>query len=197
MEDGFSRREACPMSRVSAAADFSYRDCELLSSTPGRGGYPAAARLSSAAAGKIVERRKSAPQVVHQRHMPSEPKKFHIPRKTKEKKALFQFVSTESREYEDMKTILTSGYIDSNSSGCFTYSNPRLVHSELLEKEFAEKRREMKADGRTDKELEESYCFLMTNSVKLPVLCEKGLTVGRSKNTVLGNPSKGRRHELI
>uniref|UniRef100_A0A096LQ54 Uncharacterized protein n=1 Tax=Poecilia formosa TaxID=48698 RepID=A0A096LQ54_POEFO len=118
-------------------------------------------------------------------------KKFHIPRKTKEKKALFQFVSTESREYEDMKTILTSGYIDSNSSGCFTYSNPRLVHSELLEKEFAEKRREMKADGRTDKELEESYCFLMTNSVKLPVLCEKGLTVGRSKNTVLGNPSKG------
>ncbi|XP_014827939.1 PREDICTED: protein TASOR [Poecilia mexicana] len=191
MEDGFSRREACPMSRVSAAADFSYRDCELLSSTPGRGGYPAAARLSSAAAGKIVERRKSAPQVVHQRHMPSEPKKFHIPRKTKEKKALFQFVSTESREYEDMKTILTSGYIDSNSSGCFTYSNPRLVHSELLEKEFAEKRREMKADGRTDKELEESYCFLMTNSVKLPVLCEKGLTVGRSKNTVLGNPSKG------
>ncbi|XP_023180983.1 protein TASOR-like [Xiphophorus maculatus] len=191
MEDGFSRREACPVRRVSAAADFSYRDCELLCSTPGRGGYPAAARLSPAAAGKIVERRKSAPQVVHQRHMPSEPKKFHIPRKTKEKKALFQFVSTESREYEDMKTILTSGYIDSNSSGCFTYSNPQLVHSELLEKEFVEKRREMKADGRTDKELEESYCFLMTNSVKLPVLCEKGLTVGRSKNTVLGNPSKG------
>lgn len=94
--------------------------------------------------------------------------------------------------------------------------------------QFVEKRREMKADGRTDKELEESYCFLMTNSVKvgqlssdvfiikktnsafsivylilslffflllqLPVLCEKGLTVGRSKNTVLGNPSKGRRH---
>lgn len=49
--------------------------------------------------------------------------------------ALFQFVSTESREYEDMKTALTSSYIDANSAGCFTYSNPRLVHSELLEKE--------------------------------------------------------------
>ncbi|MED6262424.1 hypothetical protein ATANTOWER_019272 [Ataeniobius toweri] len=82
-----------------------------------------------------MEWRKSGPQLVHQRHMPMEPKKFHIPRKTKEKKALFQFVSTESREYEDMKTILTSGYIDTNSAGCFSYSNPRLVHSELLEKE--------------------------------------------------------------
>lgn len=49
--------------------------------------------------------------------------------------ALFQFVSTESREYEDLKTILTSGYIDTNSAACFSYSNPRLVHSEPLEKE--------------------------------------------------------------
>ncbi|MEQ2269980.1 hypothetical protein XENORESO_013224 [Xenotaenia resolanae] len=144
-----------------------------------------------------MEWRKSGPQLVHQRHMPMEPKKFHIPRKTKEKKALFQFVSTESREYEDMKTILTSGYIDTNSAGCFSYSNPRLVHSELLEKEFVEKRREMKADGRTDKELEESYCFLLTNSVELPVLCEKGLTVGQSRNTVLGNPSKGRSYQMF
>ena len=49
--------------------------------------------------------------------------------------ALFQYVSFESREYEDMKTILTSSYIDTSSAGCFTYSKPRLVHSELLEKE--------------------------------------------------------------
>lgn len=49
--------------------------------------------------------------------------------------ALFQLVSMESREYEDMKSILTSSYIDQNSAGCFTYSRPRLVHSELLEKE--------------------------------------------------------------
>lgn len=32
-------------------------------------------------------------------------------------------------------TILTSSYIDTSSAGCFTYSQPRLVHSELLEKE--------------------------------------------------------------
>lgn len=33
--------------------------------------------------------------------------------------------------------------------------------------QFVEKRREMKADGRTDKELEESYCFLLADAVKV------------------------------
>ncbi|XP_075951683.1 protein TASOR isoform X1 [Anarhichas minor] len=151
---------------------------------------PGPDRLSSVVG--RMERRTSAPQVaVYQRYMPMEPLKFPIPRKTKEKRALFQYVSTESREYDDMMTILTSSCIDTGSAGCFTYCKPRLVHSELLEKEFVEKRKEMKADGRTDKELEESYCFLLTDTVKLPLLCEKGLLVGQSRVTVLGNPIKG------
>lgn len=33
--------------------------------------------------------------------------------------------------------------------------------------QFVEKRREMKSDGRTDKELEESYCFLLTDTDKV------------------------------
>lgn len=49
--------------------------------------------------------------------------------------APLQDVSTESREYEDMMTILTSSYIDTGSAGSFSYCRPRLVHSELLEKE--------------------------------------------------------------
>ncbi|KAM9361353.1 protein TASOR [Symphorus nematophorus] len=150
----------------------------------------AGAGRAGAAAG-WMERRHSVPQPVHQRHMPKEPLRFHIPRKTKEKRALFQDVSTESREYEDMMTILTSSYIDTSSAGCFTYCKPRLVHSELLEKEFVEKRKEMKSDGRADKEMEESYCFLLTETGKLPALCEKGLFVGHTWMTVLGNPSKG------
>ncbi|KAM7006484.1 protein TASOR, partial [Tautogolabrus adspersus] len=138
-----------------------------------------------------MERRNSATQAIHQRHMPIDPLKFHIPKKTKEKRALFQYVSTESREYEDMMNAMTSSYIDTGSSASFTYCKPRLVHSELLEKEFVEKRKEMKADGRTDKELEESYCFLLADSAKVPLLCEKGLFVGQSRVTVLGDPSKG------
>lgn len=33
--------------------------------------------------------------------------------------------------------------------------------------QFVEKRKEMKADGRTDKELEESYCFLLADADKV------------------------------
>lgn len=33
--------------------------------------------------------------------------------------------------------------------------------------QFVEKRKEMKSDGRTEKELEESYCFLLVDSFKV------------------------------
>ncbi|XP_056130388.1 protein TASOR-like [Lampris incognitus] len=137
------------------------------------------------------ERSTAAPTVVHRRHMPMQPLMVPIPKKDKEKRALFQYVATESREYEDMLNILTSSYIDAGSAGCFTYSNPQLVYSEVQEKEFVEKKKEMKTAGRTDKELEESYYFLLTDSVKLQLICEKGLTVGHSWITALGNPKKG------
>lgn len=42
--------------------------------------------------------------------------------------------------------------------------------------QFVEKRKEMKSDGRTEKELEENYCFLLTTSPKVtpPVYCANG-----------------------
>ncbi|XP_056303591.1 LOW QUALITY PROTEIN: protein TASOR, partial [Danio aesculapii] len=116
---------------------------------------------------------------------------FHIPRKSREKRALFQNVSTDSREFSDILQILTSCYKDSSSTGMFVYSKPRLVHSEPLEKDFMEKRRELKADGRTEKELSETFCFLLSDAQKVSVVCEKGLSVGSSWINMLGNPSKG------
>lgn len=47
----------------------------------------------------------------------------------------FQQVSSESREYEDLMNIVTSSYLDAGSAACFTYSRPRLINNELLEKE--------------------------------------------------------------
>nr|XP_029526223.1 uncharacterized protein LOC115135559 isoform X1 [Oncorhynchus nerka] len=116
---------------------------------------------------------------------------FQIPRKNKEKRALFQYVSSESREFEDILTILSSSYIEASSNGTFAYTKLRIVHSELLEKNFVEKRRELKLDGRTEKELEETHCFLTADSIKLPWICENGLLVGHSWITALGNPAKG------
>ncbi|KAJ8258364.1 hypothetical protein COCON_G00173760 [Conger conger] len=116
---------------------------------------------------------------------------FQIPRKSKERKALFQGLAPGSREFEDVVKILSSCYRDASSAGTFSYSKARLVHSELLEKDFVEKKRELKQDGRADKELVESYCFLLPDPAKLQWICEKGLSVGHTRITALGNPAMG------
>ncbi|KAM9342667.1 protein TASOR isoform 2-T2 [Pholidichthys leucotaenia] len=118
-------------------------------------------------------------------------KNFQIPRKTRERKGLYQFLPPDSREFEDLVKIISSFYLDTSSRGTFSYCKARLIHNELLEKEFIEKRREMKQEGRTEQELTESYCFLFPDKSKLQWICEKGLSVGHCKVTTLGNPSVG------
>ncbi|XP_052045917.1 protein TASOR isoform X2 [Apodemus sylvaticus] len=116
---------------------------------------------------------------------------FQIPRKSREKKALFQPLTPGSREFEDVLNILHSSYLEPSSVTNFNYRRACLIHNELLEKEFTEKRRELKFDGRLDKELSESYAFLMVDRYQVQNICEKGLQVGQSKITVLGSPSMG------
>ncbi|XP_063020748.1 protein TASOR isoform X3 [Melospiza melodia melodia] len=118
-------------------------------------------------------------------------KNFQIPRKSREKKALFQPVLPESREFEEIINILHSSYLDPSSVSSFKYKRASLVQSELLEKEFTEKRRELKRDGRPEKELSDSYAFLMVDRCQIQSICEKGLQVGHSKLSVLGSPSMG------
>ncbi|XP_061474247.1 protein TASOR isoform X3 [Rhineura floridana] len=118
-------------------------------------------------------------------------KNFQIPRKSREKKALFQPITAGSREFEDVVNILHSLYLENHSKDNFTYKKASLVHSELLEKEFIEKRRELKQDGRSEKELTETFAFLKVERVLVQSICENGLQVGHSKITVLGSPSMG------
>uniref|UniRef100_A0A8C5Y5E1 Transcription activation suppressor n=1 Tax=Microcebus murinus TaxID=30608 RepID=A0A8C5Y5E1_MICMU len=127
---------------------------------------------------------------------PEEPERpvrrsFQIPRKSREKKALFQPLTPGSREFEDVLNILHSSYLEPTSVSNFNYKRACLIHNELLEKEFTEKRRELKSDGRLDKELSESYAFLMVDRYQVQSICEKGLHVGQSKITILGSPSMG------
>ncbi|XP_058417460.1 protein TASOR isoform X3 [Diceros bicornis minor] len=127
---------------------------------------------------------------------PEEPERpvrrsFQIPRKSREKKALFQPLTPGSREFEDVLNILHSSYLEPTSVTNFNYKRACLIHNELLEKEFTEKRRELKFEGRLDKELSESYAFLMVDRYQVQNICEKGLQVGQSKITILGSPSMG------
>ncbi|XP_053324676.1 protein TASOR [Spea bombifrons] len=116
-------------------------------------------------------------------------KRFQIPRKSRDKRA--QLISSDSREFEEILKILHSAYLDANSKANFTYKCARLVHNEFLEKEFTEKRRELKIEGRLDKELAESYAFLLVNQEQVHSMSERGLHVGHSRLTTLGKPSMG------
>ncbi|XP_063796916.1 protein TASOR isoform X2 [Pseudophryne corroboree] len=123
---------------------------------------------------------------------PEEPprKRFQIPRKSREKKAL-QSISSDSREFDDILNVLHSSFLDANSKIHFSYKSARLVHNEFLEKEFTEKRRQLKFDGRLEKELVESYAFLLVDEAQVHSICERGLLVGHSRITSLGKPSMG------
>ncbi|XP_053553153.1 protein TASOR-like, partial [Bombina bombina] len=117
-------------------------------------------------------------------------KRFQIPRKNRDKKVL-QTVCSGSREFDEILKILHSSYLDSNSVTHFTYKSARLVHNEFMEKEFIEKRRQLKFDGRPDKELVESYAFLLVDNDQVNTISERGLIVGHSKLTTLGKSSMG------
>ncbi|XP_018095844.1 transcription activation suppressor L homeolog isoform X2 [Xenopus laevis] len=117
-------------------------------------------------------------------------RRFQIPRKSRDKRAL-QIISSGSREFEEILKILHSSYLDANSKANFSYKCARLVHNEFLEKEFTEKRRQLKFDGRLDKELADSYTFLMVDLEQMHSIVEKGLHVGHSRMTTLGKPSMG------
>ncbi|XP_040264634.1 protein TASOR isoform X1 [Bufo bufo] len=117
-------------------------------------------------------------------------KRFQIPKKSREKKAL-QPISSGSRDFEEILKILHSSYLDANSKIHFTYQTARIVHNEFLEKEFTEKRRQLKFDGRSEKELVESYAFLLAEEDQVNNISERGLQVGNSRLTTLGKPSMG------
>uniref|UniRef100_A0A8C2FXQ6 Transcription activation suppressor b n=1 Tax=Cyprinus carpio TaxID=7962 RepID=A0A8C2FXQ6_CYPCA len=104
---------------------------------------------------------------------------------------LLQHLSPESREFEELVKLLSTFYLDATSRGTFTYTKASLIHNELLEKEFIEKKRELKQNGRTEAELAESYAFLLPERNKVQWICEKGLSVGHSRINNLGSPVKG------
>ncbi|KAG7323066.1 hypothetical protein KOW79_012768 [Hemibagrus wyckioides] len=133
----------------------------------------------------------TSPSALHRSSEEWSRKTFQIPRKIKERKGLLQQLVPESWEFEELFKLLSSSYLDASSRGAFTYTKASLIHNELLEKEYVEKKRELKQAGRTDAELTDSYAFLLPDAKKTRWVCEKGLSVGHARINNLGNPNKG------
>ncbi|XP_057589751.1 protein TASOR 2 isoform X1 [Hippopotamus amphibius kiboko] len=106
---------------------------------------------------------------------------------------VFETVSLSSDSlFQRAVSILHTSYLDSASEHGFQYSQVTLVKNDIFLNEYKTFYQEKKASNYTHEELQETYGFLLfetENQAKL--VCQRGLCLGSSAITTLGDPGKG------
>ncbi|KAM9672893.1 protein TASOR 2 isoform 2-T2 [Trichechus inunguis] len=106
---------------------------------------------------------------------------------------VFETVSLSSHSvFQRAVSILHTSYLDSASEHGFQYSQVTLVKNHIFLNEYKAFYQQKKASNYTQEELQETYGFLLfetENQAKL--VCQRGLCVGSSTITTLGDPAKG------
>uniref|UniRef100_A0A7N5JJH4 Transcription activation suppressor family member 2 n=1 Tax=Ailuropoda melanoleuca TaxID=9646 RepID=A0A7N5JJH4_AILME len=109
------------------------------------------------------------------------------------RETVFETVSLSSDSvFQRAVSILHTSYLDSASEHGFQYSQVTLVKNDIFLNEYKTFYQEKKASNYTQEELQETYGFLLfetENQAKL--VCQRGLCVGSSAITTLGDPAKG------
>ncbi|XP_077025627.1 protein TASOR 2 isoform X4 [Tamandua tetradactyla] len=106
---------------------------------------------------------------------------------------VFETVSLSSDSvFQRAVSILHTSYLDSASEHGFQYSQVTLVKNDIFLNEYKTFYQQKKASDYTQEELQETYGFLLfetENQARL--VCQRGLCVGSSAITTLGDPAKG------
>ncbi|XP_073085507.1 protein TASOR 2 isoform X3 [Manis javanica] len=106
---------------------------------------------------------------------------------------IFEAVSLSSDSlFQRAVSILHTSYLDSASEHGFQYSQVTLVKNDIFLNEYKTFYQEKKTNNYTEEELKQTYGFLLSeteNQAKL--VCQRGLRVGSSAVTTLGDPAKG------
>ncbi|XP_034877609.1 protein TASOR 2 isoform X2 [Mirounga leonina] len=109
------------------------------------------------------------------------------------RETVFDTVSLSSDAlFQRAVSILHTSYLDSASGHGFQYSQVTLVKNDIFLNEYKTFYQEKKSSNYTQEELQETYGFLLfetENQAKL--VCQRGLCVGSSAITTLGDPAKG------
>ncbi|KAM5191545.1 testis-expressed protein 15 [Mantella aurantiaca] len=133
---------------------------------------------------------KSSAGIMENKHL----HKFTIPKiKRDAEKVSIIHCRSEKREYTEILDTLDKGRLNMNSDlkSSWEFSEMKLVINNDLERNFFEKRNEMKELGRNIRELEEKYCFLMVPYESAVTISNHGLSVGNIATKVLGCPHMG------
>nr|XP_060515356.1 protein TASOR 2 isoform X1 [Panthera onca] len=108
-------------------------------------------------------------------------------------KTVFETVSLSSDSlFQRAISILHTSYLDSASEHGFQYSQVTLVKNDIFLNEYKAFYQEKKASNYTQEELKETYGFLLFETEsQAKLVCQRGLCVGSSALTTLGDPAKG------
>ncbi|KAM4812307.1 protein TASOR 2 isoform X2 [Urocitellus parryii] len=108
-------------------------------------------------------------------------------------RTVFETVSLSSDSlFQRAISVLRTSYLDSASEHGFQYSQVTLVKNDIFLNEYKTFYQQKQAINYTQEELQETYGFLLfetENQAKL--VCQRGLCVGSSAITTLGDPAKG------
>ncbi|XP_032737546.1 protein TASOR 2 isoform X1 [Lontra canadensis] len=106
---------------------------------------------------------------------------------------IFETVSLSSDSlFQRAVSILHTSYLDSASEHGFQYSQVTLVKNDIFLNEYKTFYQEKKASNYTQEELQETYGFLLFETEnQAKSVCQRGLCVGCSTVTTLGDPAKG------
>ncbi|XP_037839226.2 protein TASOR 2 isoform X5 [Chlorocebus sabaeus] len=106
---------------------------------------------------------------------------------------VFETVSLSSDSlFQRAVSLLHTSYLDSSSEHGFQYSQVTLVKNDIFLNEYKTFYRQKKASNYTQEELQDTYGFLLFDTEKeAKLVCQRGLRVGSSAVTTLGDPAKG------
>lgn len=109
------------------------------------------------------------------------------------KEGLMELVLPGSTAFDDdILPPLHNSYLYDDSRKSFLYSSARLINNAALQTRYAAFQAEKRECGYTEKELEETFGFLLfDDESKATELGEGGLLTGHSTCSTLGDPSKG------
>ncbi|CAK8681141.1 unnamed protein product [Clavelina lepadiformis] len=121
-------------------------------------------------------------------------KSFHIPRKEQQdNKDLLIDLPLQSREFtHTLYPAIKSSFFYGQSAHKVLVDKVGMVNNPILQKEFLEKKKDLKEDGRSEKELLETYGFVQVcNKYEVDQLCTNGVEVGNCSLISLGKPAMG------
>ncbi|XP_063466086.1 protein TASOR 2 isoform X9 [Symphalangus syndactylus] len=106
---------------------------------------------------------------------------------------IFETVSLSSDSlFQRAVSLLHTSYLDSSSEHGFQYSQVTLVKNDIFLNEYKIFYQQKKASNYTQEELQDTYRFLLFDTEKqAKLVCQRGLRVGSSAVTTLGDPAKG------